>query len=125
MVTPPPATRVNIGDALIALEVVDPVSLFEHITDHIRHRLLDVFTWRRGAWWFYRGITCDRDFMLLPAAADLIHEGIQKSLPDAELEDWWQATAAVDIVPVGKPAPPRDWWSLDGLDVAVLAVATG
>ena len=60
--------------------------------------------------------------MLLPAAADLIHEGIQKSLPDAELEDWWQATAAVDIVPVGKPAPPRDWWSLDGLDVAVLAV---
>jgi len=116
-----PRYQGNIGDALIALEVIDPVTLFEHITEHIRHRLLDVFTWRRGAWWFYRGVTCERDFMLLPAAADLIHEGIAHSIPDAELEDWWQAMAAVDLVPVPKPAPPRKWWTLDDRDLAVLA----
>ena len=39
-----------------------------------------------GAWWFYRGINAIAT-TLLPAAADLIHEGIQKSLLDAELED--------------------------------------
>jgi serine/threonine-protein kinase len=117
-----PRYQGNIGEALIALEVVDPVSLFEHITDHIRHRLLDIFTWRRGAWWFYRGVACERDFMLLPAAADLIHEGIVGSLPDAELEDWWQSTAAVDLAPVAKSTPGRDWWPLDGVETAVLAV---
>jgi serine/threonine protein kinase len=117
-----PRYQGNIGDALIALEVIDPVTLFEHITEHIRHRLLDLFTWKGGPWWFYRGVTCERDFTLLPAAPALIHEGINHSLPAHELEDWWTSTAAIDLAPVAKPNPPREWWGLEPADAAVLAV---
>jgi serine/threonine protein kinase len=117
-----PRYQGNIGDALIALEVVDPVTLFEHITEHIRHRLLDIYTWKRGAWWFYRGVTCQRDFTLLPAAPSLIREGVDRSLPDHELEEWWTATAAIDLAPASKASPPRAWWELDELDTSVLAV---
>jgi serine/threonine protein kinase len=116
-----PRYQGNISDALLALDVIDPVTLFEHITDHIRHRWLDLFTWKSGAWWFYRGVTCQREFMLLPSAANMIREGIDHSLPDAELEDWWNSTATIDLDPVASAKPPREWWSPNEQDKLVLA----
>jgi hypothetical protein len=117
-----PRYQGNIADALIALEVIDPVTLFTHLTEHIRHRLLEIFTWRRGAWWFYRGVTCQRDFTLLPSAPLLLREGIDRSLPAHELDGWWLSTAAVDVAPVApaRPSPPVEWWTLHETDQAVL-----
>lgn len=115
-----PRYQGNMTDALLALEAVDPVTLFELLTEHIRLRLLDLFTWRTGVWMFFRGVKCQRDFSLPPDTARLLRDGIDHSLPPHELEPWWLGTAPIPLAAVAQPRPPRDWWPLTDSDRAVL-----
>lgn len=117
-----PRYRGQMADALIAMEVVDPMTLFEHLANHVRQRLLDVYAWKSGVWNFYRGVRCERDFYLLPSAADLLHQGIDRSLPEGDEDDWWTSTAPLDLTPVANPTPPRHWWTIDDADRLVLDV---
>ncbi|MCK7539679.1 MAG: hypothetical protein MZV63_56590 [Marinilabiliales bacterium] len=67
-----PRYQGNMADALLALEAMDPMALFEQLTEHVRLRLLDLFTWRSGVWMFFRGVKCQRDWQppaATPAAA--------------------------------------------------------
>ncbi|MBN1770721.1 MAG: serine/threonine protein kinase [Deltaproteobacteria bacterium] len=112
----------RLADALIAMEAIDPVTLFEHLSTHLRQRLLDVYSWRTGKWSFYRDVACDRDFFLNPAGAALLRDGISLSLPAQEEEGWWSATAPLMLVPERSPAPPRDWWPLDDTDRLLLGL---
>jgi hypothetical protein len=78
----------------------------------VRQRLLDLFTWARGTWWFYRGVACQREFTIHPATAEILCEGIDRSLEPSAIETWWTGVAARDLVPVPNPQPPRGWWPL-------------
>jgi serine/threonine-protein kinase len=106
----------RLADALVAMEAIDPVTLFDHLSAHLRQRLLDVYSWRGGKWSFYRGVACDRDFFLNPAAAELLREGISRSLTAEEENEWWCATAPLTLTPERDPRPARDWWPLDEVD---------
>lgn len=110
----------RLPDALIAMEAMDPVTVFEHLSAHLRQRLLDLYAWRTGRWSFYRDVACDRDFFLNPAGADLLREGIALSLPAQEEEEWWRSTAPLTLVPERTPNPPRSWWKLDDTDRLLL-----
>ena len=112
----------RLADALIAMEALDPVTLFDHLSTHLRQRLLDVYSWRTGKWSFYRDVACDRDFFLNPAGAQLLREGIALSLPPEEEEDWWRSTAPLTLVPERSPVPPRDWWTLEETDRLLLGL---
>ena len=46
----------KLGDTLVALGLVEPVALFQHIGDQVREKLLDLFTWETGTATFYEGI---------------------------------------------------------------------
>jgi hypothetical protein len=109
----------RLQDALIALEVIDPVTLFEYISAHLKQRLYDLYVWTSGDWRLYRGVTCTQEFSLVPAAADLLREGIARTLPAGEEEDWWVTTAPIELLPAPKPRPPRGWWTLDPVEQAV------
>jgi serine/threonine-protein kinase len=119
-----PRHQGRLADALIAIEAIDPVSLFEHLTDHLRQRLLDIYAWASGSWSFYRGVNCDHDFSLVPAAADLLRAGIERTLPEGEEEEWWTSTAPIELAPVPRPKPSAEWWSIADLELLVVGTVT-
>jgi len=117
-----PRYQGRLADALIAMEALDPVTLFDHLSTHLRQRLLDVYSWRTGKWSFYRDVACERDFFLNPAGGQLLREGILLSMPAEEEEDWWRSTAPLALVPERAPRPSRDWWTLDDTDRLLLGL---
>ncbi len=119
-----PRYQGSMADALLALEAIDPMALFEHLTEHLRLRLLDLFTWQSGIWMFYRGVECRREFSLPPATPRLLRDGIEHSLPTHELESWWSTTAPIELAAAADPRPPRDWWELGDTEQAVLDALT-
>jgi serine/threonine protein kinase len=103
----------HLGDTLVAMELVDPLTLFNHITQQVRYKILDLFTWKAGTWTFFRGVVCEkRAFPLASSAPDLLHDGIRGSLTADELESWWRATEKLRLAPAELPEPPPDWWPL-------------
>jgi len=46
----------RLGDTLVALGLVDPVHLFQHIAGQVREKLIDLFLWSSGEAAFYRGV---------------------------------------------------------------------
>ena len=103
----------HLGDTMVAMEMIDPLTLFNHITEQVRHKILDLFTWKTGSWSFFRGVVCEkRAFPLASSAPDLIHEGIARSLPAEELETWWKSVEDQRIAPVQSPDFSTDWFPL-------------
>ncbi len=46
----------KLGDTLVALGLVEPLELFQHIAEQVREKLLDLFTWESGTATFYEGV---------------------------------------------------------------------
>ena len=46
----------KLGDTLVALGLVEPLELFQHIAEQVREKLLDLFTWASGTATFYEGV---------------------------------------------------------------------
>ena len=112
----------HLGDTLVAMELIDPLSLFSHITAQVRHRIQDLFTWRSGSWTFFRGVVCEkRAFPLASSAPELIHDGIHGSVTEDGIADWWKTAETLRLVPTLDPAPPPDWWPLDEAERLMLA----
>ncbi|MBI5500101.1 MAG: serine/threonine protein kinase [Deltaproteobacteria bacterium] len=115
----------KLADALVAIEVLDPVTLFELFCAHLRQRLLDLYLWTAGEWTFYRGVPCDQELCLAPAAEDLLRQGIAHTLAEGEEEEWWSTTAPLDVFPAPRPRPPRDWWTLRDAEAAIADTVDG
>ena len=47
----------KLGDTLVALGLLEPLMLFQHIEDQVREKLLDLFTWTTGTTTFYGDAT--------------------------------------------------------------------
>lgn len=103
----------HLGDTLVALELLDPLTLFNHITEQVREKILDLYGWQAGSWSFFRGVVCEkRAFPLSSSAPELLHEGIRRSRTDEQLATWWAALAQRTVAPVPQADPPPDWWPL-------------
>ncbi len=46
----------KLGDTLVALGLVEPLDLFQHIGRQVRDKLLELFTWTSGTATFYEGV---------------------------------------------------------------------
>ncbi|MBI5488288.1 MAG: protein kinase [Deltaproteobacteria bacterium] len=112
----------HLGDTLVAMELIDPLTLFNHITAQVRHRILDLFTWKAGSWSFFRGVVCEkRAFPLSSSAPELLHDGIHRSATDDEVAGWWRTIEAVRLAPAEEAEPPPGWWPLDEAERQALA----
>lgn len=45
----------KLGDTLVALKLLKPVQVIRHLTHQVRQKLLEVFTWKSGSFFYYRG----------------------------------------------------------------------
>lgn len=112
----------HLGDTLVALELVDPLTLFQHISEQVREKVLDLYRWPAGTWSFFRGVMCDkRVFPLASSAPELLHAGIHRSRSDAQIEEWWAGTEERTLAPAPAADPPAEWWPLTDLERRALA----
>ena len=71
----------RLGDTLVALGLVEPVDLFQHIARQVRERMLDLFVWEAGTAELYRGVPPPpRGFPLGLDVWGILDEGIGKRL---------------------------------------------
>jgi serine/threonine protein kinase len=111
----------HLGDTLVAMELIDPLTLFNHITEQVRHKILDLFAWKNGSWSFFRGVVCEkRAFPLASSAPELLAEGIRIGLSADELDTWWRAVAGKKLAPAPNPEPPADWWPMSETEKQLL-----
>lgn len=77
----------RLGETLVALGLVDAVDVFMHISDQVRDKLLELFTWTEGHVALYRNVERpDRGFPLAPDPWELLEEGAARRL-EAGLDD--------------------------------------
>lgn len=77
----------RLGDTLVALGLVEPVHLFQHIAAQVQEKLLDLFLWTTGTARFFRGVPPPPSgFPLGLDAWRIVDEGTRRRLAQG-LED--------------------------------------
>jgi hypothetical protein len=115
----------KIGDTLIGLNLIRPLDLFRHLTQQVRDKLLDVFSWQRGEYRFYRGRTCPKEVFPLGLDAFEIISGGIGSIPREELAAWFEGIAdRTGVASPTTPVRPEDF-KLGGLALELHAALDG
>ncbi len=71
----------KLGDTLVALGLVEPLELFQHIAEQVREKLLDLFTWASGTATFYEGVDPPSSgFPLSLDAWEILDRGLQRRI---------------------------------------------
>jgi len=71
----------KLGDTLVALGLVEPLELFQQITEQVREKLLDLFTWRSGTATFYDGVDPPSSgFPLRLDAWEILDRGLRRRI---------------------------------------------
>ena len=73
-----PHYKGKLGNALVALRLLSPVQVLRHLTQQVREKLLDAFSWGKGTFRYHRGTECEFEsaplglnaFELIGAAVD-------------------------------------------------------
>lgn len=102
----------RLGDTLAALGLIEPVELFRHISDQVKEKLLELFTWDAGAADFHDGAEPpDRYFPLGLDPWWVISAGIERRLEAGLEEDTFAPHMLDSLVRTRAAAPdalPRD-----------------
>jgi len=71
----------KLGDTLVALGLVEPLELFQHIAEQVREKLLDLFTWASGTATFYEGVDPPSSgFPLRLDAWEILDRGLERRI---------------------------------------------
>ena len=71
----------KLGDTLVALGLVEPLELFQHIAEQVREKLLDLFTWESGTATFYDGVDPPSSgFPLRLDAWEILDRGLRRRI---------------------------------------------
>ncbi len=111
-----PKFKGRLGDALVGLEVLTPMQLYQQVAAQVRERYLESFRWTRGIWTFANDVRASEDSYALPhGATDLIRDSVMQadsSEMDAALDRVREHILTRSITP---PAPlsafaiPLEW----------------
>jgi len=76
----------RLGDALVGLGILRPMTLVRAVQSQVRRRFLDAFRWRSGDWSFVRGARSEEEtFAILQDPYELLRDAAFEAHPD-ELE---------------------------------------
>ena len=89
----------KLGDTFVALGMLRPLDVFRLLSEQVRDRVIDVFSWTEGAFAFYRGVTNRQEsFPLGLDTFEILGAGVV-SMPAALLERRFEPIG--DLRPVG------------------------
>ncbi len=78
----------KLGDTLVGLGLMKPLDVFRHLTRQVRDKIVDVLTWQKGTYRYYRGKTNPREaFPLGLDAFEVIGAGVS-ALSDEAVKSW-------------------------------------
>jgi serine/threonine protein kinase len=91
----------KLGDALVGLSLLRPLDVFRHLSRQVREKLIDVFTWTRGRYRYWRERANHREaFPLGLDSYEIIGAGVL-AIPDEALADHFRALG--DRTPRARP----------------------
>ena len=91
----------RLGDALVAIGAVPAHDIYELLSEQMREKLLDIFTWRDGYFGYYENQEPDtKGYPLGIDALKIIVEGCRDHVPFGHLVDFYDSRMTVRIYPV-------------------------
>lgn len=79
----------HLGDTLIGLDILDSITLLNAITEQIKARIFDIYTWETGAFSFFKNAKYLKEgFRLAADPLELIRDGYVLACRDEEVEAW-------------------------------------
>ncbi len=104
----------HLGETLTGLGIIQPLTLFRHISEQVRERILDLFNWERGEYMLYRDSKPrDTTFPLDLVTLHLLLPGLREAISEAEgiawLKEHWDwsvgrvPSSDIDITTLGLP----------------------
>ncbi len=110
-----PHFKEKLGDTLVGLKLMRPVQVLRHLTNQVRQKLLDVFTWQRGTYRFYPGKTCQQESAPLGLNAfEIIGAGVGQ-VPRGRLEGRLARLSQRRLRSVSPAPVPPEVFRLGGL----------
>jgi hypothetical protein len=78
----------KLGDTLVGLGLMKPLDVFRHLTRQVRDKIVDVCTWQKGAYRWYKGKRSTREAFPLGLDAFEVLGAGASALPAPALEQW-------------------------------------
>lgn len=116
----------HLGDALVGLGVMRPMTLFRAMTEQVRERLVEIFRWRTGSFAYARGRRSHEE--TFPINVDpyaLITDAVERSYTPSELEAALRSYAERVLAHHRSPLVTADKFSLPPRVAHVLAAIDG
>ncbi|MCB1152671.1 MAG: response regulator [Deltaproteobacteria bacterium] len=80
----------NHGDVLLEMEAISPHDLFKGLREHVKEKVLSIFSWDRGTYRFRPGkFDLAENVAITIEPMDLIHEGVRRFYHLARLESFF------------------------------------
>lgn len=84
-----PAYTGHLGETLIGMRLIEPVTLFQLISEQVEERILDLFAWEQGEFAFYRDASeRETTFPLDLQTLHLLWPGIKRAVTPEAAQSW-------------------------------------
>lgn len=94
----------KLGDTLIALDIIEPIQLYKHISEHLAERLLEMLTWKQGEYLFFKGINHlyeeKEQFVMDINPFAILYQGFLHSIEEEILKRWFEGKKDKYIYPL-------------------------
>jgi serine/threonine protein kinase len=111
----------RLGDALVAIGAVPAHDIYELLSDQMREKILDIFTWQRGYFGYYEGQEPDtKGYPLGVEALDVVVEGCRNRVPFGYLVDFYEGRLRSGLKVNERPPVDLDRLKLSTREMRVL-----
>lgn len=115
----------HLGDALVGLQMLEPVTLFRYIQDQVKDKFLDIFSWRTGEYMLYRGVENENAaFPLRIVLFSVLWTGVQQGISGVEANEWLDQHREWTVAPAENPAITLDDLILPEAITSILTLIT-
>jgi eukaryotic-like serine/threonine-protein kinase len=94
----------RLGDALVAIGAIPAHEIFRHLTDQMREKILEIFTWEQGYYGYFENQEpAVQGYPLGLETYDTIIEGCRERMPLARIQSMYRNRSHVAIYPRQPP----------------------
>jgi serine/threonine protein kinase len=111
----------HLGETLIGLDILDSITLLNAITEQIKMRIFDIYTWDSGAYSFFKHAKYLREgFRLAVDPLELIRDGFLFAFSDDDAQIWF-AEHKNKLLQLSEDVSVIDEWKIEVPHRSILA----
>ena len=120
-----PHYKGKLGNALVALRLLSPVQVLRHLTQQVREKLLDAFSWGAGTFRYYRGTECEFESAPLGLNAFELIGSAVNSFPKEDIYQRLEPYLPGKYLSIKSPPVPPEVFRLGSRPRAVFDILDG